>query len=572
MVVEADRDRAKSRRPQKCKLTMGDCRIYFHISACLITAPASHDSNSLVKLVQCVSADTTVREVLESTRIGVGDGSNIKDTTALLSLLTTGDGSTLWDCTLYPPRNITDWPIDTFSEISGLKSKTLYDAGWFPSGRLYLLAAGVDLDQIMLQSSHEKYEDSQFNKIQAVSSSNNHQATVQLVEQSSLAETLPLPSQVLHAVTTRFDHDDASNETDQAIVAAKLQQRKNRLEIEAKEQARNQKLAERIQRLEQMQSSSNKNKAVSEQVQRMLIKSRATGRKELKQQDRIYFRYVVIDAQDETFVKEEYRYISSQDTAGRIAASFEVPTGKLSELLVRRNSRLSAETTPSIEYKRLPTLMRMYEALSSMVLSEFDQIIVRIYDPQIDSPTPPVTAEDETTAMDVEEFQVEPSPSDDLLKESGPASSLHQNWEPAAGSAYDRLFEQLQSLDKKGPKKTSAAAIKVRQMQMKSKSKGDEKRIKMEERFFLELVTAVDDGKNTQVTVAPVFLGKSDSIERLLTDCASAPSGSGWYHEFLVAGDGLRRITDPSMRLSEAQALGVLQCFDRIVLRFIPNS
>ena len=541
---------------------MGDCRILIHISGSLIDTTSSIDNNSLVTIVQCASADTTVRELVENTRVGA-DGTH-----TLLTLLTTHGGSALWDCTLYPPRNITDWPIDTYSGISGLKSKALFDAGWFPSGRLYVLAPGVDLDQV-LQSAHDKYEDAQFNNIQTISSS-SHRANVQLVDQSSLGET-PLPSQLLNAVTKRFD-DDNGVDAEQAAIAAKLEQRKNRLELAAKEQARNKKLEERIHRLEEQTSSGNKNKAVSEQVQRMLIKSRASGRKELKQQDRIYFRCVVIDAQDETFAKEEYRYFSSQDTVGRIAASFDVPSSKESELLVRRDCRLSSETTPSFEYKRLPTLLRVYEALSSKFVAEFDKIIVRIYNPLVDSPTSEVKTEDEITAMDVEFSQAEPSPSGAPLTDPIPAQAMERHWEPAVGAVYDRLGEQLASLDKKGAKKSSAAAIKVRQLQIKSKSKGDEKRIKMEDRFFVELVTAVDDGNNTQLSIVPVFLGKSDSFERLLTDCASAPSGPGWHHEFLVAGNELlQRITAPSMLLIEAQELGILQCFDRVVLRFYFN-
>jgi hypothetical protein len=141
----------------------------------------------------------------------------------------------------------------------------------------------------------------------------------------------------------------------------------------------------------------------------------------------------------------------------------------------------------------------------------------------------------------------------------------------------ERLWARLQELDKKSKSKkkpVSAAATKVKQSQMKSTAKGDGKRVKVDERFFVDLVLAEDDGIACHLRATPVFLNRSDPIERLLTDCATTARRPGWCHEFLVPatdGGALLRITDSTQRLGDAESKGLLNGFDRIVLRVFPS-
>jgi hypothetical protein len=161
---------------------------------------------------------------------------------------------------------------------------------------------------------------------------------------------------------------------------------------------------------------------------------------------------------------------------------------------------------------------------------------------------------------------------------------------------YARLAEIVRNLDQQNDSiKKKATAIKVRQMKIKSKARGDTRRVKMPDRFFLELITVVDKGKAgaenscNVVSVEPVFLAKSDTIDRLLRDCKPAAlpstcSSHGWSWELLLPlttineGDSLncfRQIASSSnnnpMKQSTwetAEREGVVGSFDRVILRF----
>jgi hypothetical protein len=128
-----------------------------------------------------------------------------------------------------------------------------------------------------------------------------------------------------------------------------------------------------------------------------------------------------------------------------------------------------------------------------------------------------------------------------------------------------RIMDEENSRGKK-PKKKSAASDKVRNMQIKSKAKGDAKRVpKMENRFFLEVVLI----QGGTATSSYQYLAKTDSIERLLQNISSSPASSDY--DFLVpsyeSDNSYNRIEDTTMKLEDAEAKNVLRCFDRILLR-----
>jgi hypothetical protein len=103
-------------------------------------------------------------------------------------------------------------------------------------------------------------------------------------------------------------------------------------------------------------------------------------------------------------------------------------------------------------------------------------------------------------------------------------------------------------------------------MQIKSKAKGDAKRVsKMENRFFLEVVLV----QGGTATSSYQFLAKTDSIERLLQNISSSTASSDY--DFVVpsseSDNSYNRIEETTMKLEDAEANNVLKCFDRIILR-----
>jgi len=350
------------------------------------------------------SSDTTVREVCED-----ADCKGV-----LLTLLESQNKTDdkkeeewvcLWDCTSHPPRDITDWPTVKYKESHGMHSKTLYDAGWFPSGTLRACKKSEGPPMASLAA----HDDVQYKlpttaaKAAAAEASNTDTVqltgAVQLKETGTATKVPPLPSQVLDSVTKRFDKDKESM-TEQEQHALRRQNKQSKRQ---KEQDRCKKLEARIRKLEETSASSNKKKKgkpVTEQVRRMLIKSRATGAKSLKQQDRVYFHVVVLvepaeDAMDDNAeddgsknnTTEEFRYFSIQDTIARgILSTFrnKQPSKEWeSEVLVRRPvTDGSSEEGAIMVYRRLPNTMRVYEAIAQNFLEQgVNKIIVRWYNP-----------------------------------------------------------------------------------------------------------------------------------------------------------------------------------------------
>jgi len=534
---------------------MGDCRIRIIVARDLLSKesqdriPAVATKNS-ISIVRTYSADTTVREVAES----------IHEVWDLYS--SKKKEFYLWDCTVHPPKNITDWPLEQFPQLTGPKSKTLHDAGWFPSGTWMVLRPELEPSQF----SDVEYEDFQYNKQRQEQETLISSGKVQFTDSSlRVQDSKPLPSQVMAAVTNRFEQDVAVDES-QAYALRLLNQANER----RRQRDRTAKLDERIQRLEQ--NSSEKNKKVSKQVRRMLVKSRATGDQRLEQKDRLYFECLLDNGIDEA-MDRTFRFFSPQDTFAKVGSSFERPNRK-------DGHPSSVEVLVKImfedgeEYLRLPASMRFYEAISGKFLSgDLDTIIVRWYGDCSDATK---SVLDDTSTLQT------------VMGDGGtPGTSSTEDESPNAPTGVvdharsvneedtimdDQLTASIMKMDTektKNPKKSSAAATKVRNMLMKSKATGDSKRIpKMEDRFFLEVV--IVDRATQGATSNFYFLANKDPLERILHCMKNSWSSEAL--EFLVPtqiGNDMmyKRITDTSIQLSEAATQGILNSFDRLILR-----
>jgi hypothetical protein len=583
---------------------MGDCRIRIVVARSLLsnttTTPSKNDDDVLssssssptVSLSSIYSSDTTIREVFEGNE-------------AIWKLLFDNNASylpstcKLWDCTIYPPVDITSWPLTDFPELLGPKSKTLHSAGWFPSGTILVIPPSMTPNQF---SDLQSDEDVQYNQTLSVGRHNDRK--VEFVDPTLLQRHCtdkPLPSQVMASVANRFDNDDSmsSAAAHDPQAEARLLQQQHKRERKQREMERANKLEARIARLEdqqQQQSNSNKNKAVSEQVLKMLVKSRAIGDPNLKMIDRLYFQCLVVteeahnDDNAAAVVVKEYRYFSPQDTFAKIANTFVMQdqTKNLrSEVLCRRkmqsqNNKAEIDA-PGAVHRRFPVAMRVYEAVAAGYLAGeggVDSLIIRFYSEEED-PTLSILENDVEDAGGNEQMKSEKVTAEDVPIEMESLESVSSKEMSFSPNPLDIEFEDLNlahaihALDDKedtkrktSTKKSSAAALKVKQMKMKSNSKGDTKRIpKMEDRFFLEVITISEN--ESAATSTFCFLAKTDPLERILHYCDATTKVEPDSWDFLVPSENIGRFRPIRPTSTTTQVLedqGVIRSFGRLIL------
>jgi hypothetical protein len=506
--------------------------------------------------------------------------------------------------------------------------KTLLDVGWFPSANLQVLL--VDATSA-IGSSSDVYEDHQYNKPMIYNSlksdNNNNQARVEFIpnsqqlhysETSGTTDTQYRPSQVLHSVTTRFDRETKKNDGDSEATARQMRI-ENKLAKQKAEQNRAQKLEHRIHQLQQQPDEdsdgrSKKKIAVSNQVRKMLIKSRATGRNELKMQDRLYFHCVswvegIDDGDNEDLddhpsrndTQQDFRYFSPQDTVGHALETFSQPKPCLgsfklyeAEMLVSAPPEGCVGGTGSvIEYRRLPVLMRFYEAIEKKYLTgSVDTVVIRWFVPKEHEATTLISELGSTNTADTDNCSNQPAlPSEVPDNQRNELRSMEVTVNNNAGTivSCDYLTSILNNFDD-GVKKNKSTAAKVREMKMKSKAKGDAKRIKMVERFFLELISVtVDSSGHCGKLIAPsssfVFVARSDALERVVGDlmnnsaalhfsslwellAVSSPDedGSSYNFSLIASSSDIARTQSTSWELAARQ--GKIKCFGRVVLVF----
>lgn len=689
---------------------MGDCRIRIVIAGSLLLQPPpaeavasdggdgdgdggndrgdatrTSDSSSSgggrpLSTVRLYSADTTLREVVEGSA-------------ELWALYATTRPSvppraskpsmppppfSLWDCTRHPPADITSWPLDDFPDLLGPKSRTLHNAGWFPSGTLLALPRGVTPTGLAPYlggtggGSDDPYADVQYSSSKSSSNiSSNTSAKVEFkvefkdppsgppkpqattttaaATSSSGSTSVPLPSQVLASVAERFSDDDGGNR-DGEVAEAMALRRLNQQHKRQRQQERATKLEQRIALLEGRQEQQQhqggtkggrRQRAVSDQVLRMLVKSRATGDGNLKLRDRVYFQCLLLlllddggggsaAAEDDSPPDDaesrppprEYRYFSPQDTFAKIAGTFSGPgitnSGCRKEVLCRIRKRRSIppeeeglshpaedEDEDGYVFRRFPPAMRVYEATSGGYLAgadsqAVDTLIVRWYD-HPDEATPSVLQHDDDDVDDEDgdydgaddgkgsgarsegpddvEMSDAPAPAapsaqiteDATVEAASPDPDVSLD-DPALLEAVSKLDDDNKGTKASSKKPSSAATLKVKHMKMKSKAKGDAKRIpKMDDRFFLEVVVVSDEGGQIVATSDCYFLAKTDSLERILQYVPqtkpSSQSRDGW--EFLVLNDDgkFSILKDVSTSMLEAEECGSMKSFGRLILR-----
>lgn len=483
---------------------MGVCRLKI-----LLTAMGHSDTADEI-IIKEYASDATIRNVRD-------------DVFHLLS----DCNISVWDCTLHPPRDISMWIFQEFPEYTGPKSKTLFDAGCFPSAIWQVLPRGTQ------PSTRSVMEDTQYNQ-------NDANALLTLPQQVTLVnEPSGLkPSQVLHNVTTRFDDDIDNTE------AATLARRTLFLERRAKEAARMKKLENRIQKLGNIKNGT------SEQVRKMLMKSRCTGAHNLKLQDRLHLHVIVIDGDA---IAEHFRYFSRQDTVARVVHSFAPKLPQEAELLV---------TTMDQTYRRLPIMLRLYEVVEKGYLRDADSVVIRCFNPPGEEPT--------TSILDRDHADVEPTAivmtdtAHDNVKMSGILDEASPRKPTAPTFFTDQLNAAIAELDKNSKTKKSSSAVKVRQMTMKSKAKGDAKRIsRMEDRFFVELVSVTTGSASSSF----VYVSRKDTVDRLMNE-----HGYAGFKAFAMKDPDFYVPISLALCLEYLEAENILRCFDRLVVSDIGDD
>ena len=431
---------------------MGVCRLKIVVSR-------FGDAHPDVTIVQEFASDATIREVRDS----------------VLPLLLEQGRVSVWDCTTHPPRDLSNWLFVEFTDRTGPKSKTLFDAGCFPSAVWQVLPHNV---QPLTRS---VMEDSQYNRNVNDDSSLVSSSKVDLIG----VEPCLKPSQVLDNVTKRFSDD--MDGTDAAISA----RRQLLLERRAKEADRNAKLEERIQKLKTINSST------STQVRTMLLKSRCTGSKSLEMQDRVYFHVALVDREA---ISEHFQYFSRQDTVARVVQKFAPKLPQEAEFLVLRSDH---------SYRRLPNKLRLHEAIQKGFVKGADSVVIRCFSPPDEEPTT-YALEDEDGVIEQPESPATHSTHTDQPPSISKATNALSPMSVISQDLIDQLNCAVAELDKKSKAKKSTSAVKVREMMMKSKAKGDVKRTpKMENRFFVELVLV----ENGSASSTFVYMARKDTVD-----------------------------------------------------------
>ncbi|GAX17990.1 hypothetical protein FisN_18Hh203 [Fistulifera solaris] len=501
----------------KTQAKMGDCRIRIQYDASLETTNEAAKGREMKTLIdQSFASDSTVHEVLLAFQI---KGYSVLQ-------LIEHDKVCLWDFTVYPAVNVTK-KFDA--------TTTLFTAGWFPSARLHILPMG----KVPLTASANAYDDEPNTILEANDKIQHVSRTGQVLSGRDK------PSQLLQsAIDTSIPQEDE--------MAARIIRNENRQNSALRQKERLERLQKQIQTLEQ------KSGKTSIQVRKMLIKSRATGRQNLI--DRLHFKcYIVLDDDEVEQSEEEYRFFSPQDTAGKVVESFSQNRGaRRGELLV---------TTKSGAYLRLPTLMRLYEAIEANYVEDFMTVVIRFYDTGLCLETPNIEEGDKAFGS-AEQICDDSAPATTVAALDKQEVSTTENFSAKTLMTLPQLAGALTALDSKAKKSGSSkpkttTVDKVKQMQLKARAKGDGKRVKLPDRFYFELVVVTKDCHIDRVE--PVFLAQSDPLSRILRDHVAAP-GRMLVHRVADSCASFQMINDTSICFEDAIRKGVIAAFGRIIV------
>jgi hypothetical protein len=398
----------------------------------------SEESERFKQFVFEVQSDSTLYELIESMNLSI------------LNFHTneTSDPLVLYDCTLYPPKDFSE-KVQEYCETTGPKSITIEALGWFPSAKLVIFRHNDKKAREYLHSSIHTDEDFEYN----IPSSHG-----------LCHETIgvkPKPSEIFQAVENRTI---AHEENGRSLPIKDISTAKKRTEEE-----RRAKINLHLERLKR----SKKHDRVSTQVKKMLIKSSAKGEKKVRMEDRFYLETILLDERYPSTDHDgsEYCFFSRAGTIGHVIAAringLNLGRNHMAELLIVLQD-IENETV----MRRLPTTMHLYDAIGKDILKEFDQVIVRIYD---------ATETNATENIGV----VDSNQNKEIIKSCEKVSDGHMSKE-------QQILKAIGDMDSKSESK--AVSIKVHQLLMKGKAKGN-KKIRVNDRFYFEKISVVIDSE-----------------------------------------------------------------------------
>ena len=125
--------------------------------------------------------------------------------------------------------------------------------------------------------------------------------------------------------------------------------------------------------------SAKKKKPVSKQVQRMLIKSKSTGNKGIKPDDRVHLDIVIFNDDGSEDISgacsSSFRFFSKRTSIEQLASTFQDKKGQTAEIFV---AKPSATSSLGFAYHQLPAANLTLEDALKNGLEDFGRIIVRL--------------------------------------------------------------------------------------------------------------------------------------------------------------------------------------------------
>lgn len=624
---------------------MGDCRLQVRYVGSLVAELGGDGDDDVREPASCwyassPSADSTLRQVTDNILTDLegrrrrerSNGTCAANNTASLSF---GSGASdyysllLYDMTLHPPCDVTPIVL-SHSALTGPKSKTLQELGWFPSARLAVCyERDIRVDKNDTSAAVQRRivdiagegggdeETGEYNRTKRLGVDDSARM-VQLTVPGNI-EFLgdgyrPKVSEMMAAVANRDVGNDAASANKKT---EELRIKKKTIDKRKKEACRTARLDEAIRRIDDSNAKKSKksktNANVSAQVKKMLIKSRAVGPQSLREDDRIYLETLFVD---DTGADEEgnntdsggsvsYCFFSRVAKVGHVAsASAASPVGgdATVEVLVRITSTDDVDNTE--EYRRLPNLMALHEAEEQGYLHQFDRVVVRKYtlcmcDDDGGGPTKSVLDVDDEEVSSSSDRQQEmivggkTSTGVDQMAIEDDGKCIHvpesctEDDDTAPSASADLCIRMSQAIEVAGAssskdgaskkKKKSSTSEKVRQMLIKGKAKGDKKGVKECDRFYLEGVLVNEDGLTGNITAkvppAPYFFNRMSSIESSILRALGIASNEGSKVEVYARGstdgngDDYRRLEDLTTRLCDAEKTSLIQQFSCVVVK-----
>lgn len=341
-----------------------------------------------------IGADSSLREAMDIMCSLISEKVNI-DNKCMKDVNEEGKWSFI-DCSYHPPKTVEITASN--NDYTGPNSITLQKLGWFPSAKIIIVEKNSIAEKDILSCKNEVMRWCDYGEqhmIETSTQSNNTNmpaAAAQIMikdnQTGMLKPTSKLnPSELLHQVTTRFDSDGDD-------ITKEHQDTKDTSDVRRTEEERCLKMDKAIEKLNSKNKKGNKNKKVNDKVRQMLIKSRAkpgdTTSKKLRQEDRIYLEVLIVHINsDDNYNSNNdalgYYYFSKMVSIGKIATSFLKAAKANVEFVVNMSSDGNGVSTGNNRYYTLPNIMRLYEAKQKKYVNDFDRVIVRVYQNEIDS-------------------------------------------------------------------------------------------------------------------------------------------------------------------------------------------